>query len=242
MRVPNWVCVPYTDRVDLTGPLVESLLDDPKVDRLLLWDNGSTDRATLTWQERLSSAGGRVQVRRRPRIGQPHEGRPWSLYGCWNGTRAEALASGPANLVALNNDLTVPDRFVTHLAGALRAADDDVWIVYPNAARPLSYGVEPEAGLTRTRGLWPDGMTGFALAMKAEAPVPDVDERFVFYCGDVDLVWQVQMAGGTAARVEGLPVSHLVGGTRKRGRWHDVIAADRALREVKYPHGPWSVP
>lgn len=234
----TWVGIPYQDRADLTRPLVRMLLADPTIDRLILWDNGSTDDDTIRWAIELAAAGPRVQLRRCPKVGGDYDGRPWSLYDCWNGTLAEARKSGvPANVVLLNNDVTVLDGFVRTLTDALRSTPDDVWIVYPNERRALSTGVD-DLGITRTRGLWPAGLTGFAFAIKSECPLPPIDPRLVFYCGDTAWLWEVERAGATCARVEGLPLHHRLGATRKQGRWAAQIEADRATLAVLYPHGP----
>lgn len=218
--------VPYTDRHEMTGPLVERLLADDALDRLLLADNGSTDRATLRWQASVGQDR-RVTVLRWPPLGVGH-----SLYRSWNVCIDDA---GDGTAVVLNNDLDVPAGFVAALTGALWACERRVAMTYPRCAPAPSDGAS--GPVTETYGPWPAGWTPFAFAGRG---LPKIDERFVLYCGDVELLWRVQASGRVAARVEGVEVVHRLGGTRKRGRWGQQIAADRALRAALFPDGPRS--
>lgn len=237
------VAIPFVDRLDLTAPLALDLLADPAVALLQLWDNGSTDPAVLAWLADAARSP-RVEVRHCPPLGAALPGGgEWSLYASWNGAWRRALEAGAPAVVLLNNDVSVPPGFVGALTSSLLAAADDVWCVYPRT------GPEPARGepgpLTRTRGLWPDGLAPFAFALRADARsrgLPWVDERFVFYCGDVDLLWQVQARGATCARAEHLTVAHRLGATRKdpvhARNAHVLAVRDRARRKAKYPHGP----
>lgn len=234
------VAIPFTDRADLTIPLVDRIYGDGEFGTLLLADNGSTDERTVEWVDRLRTVR-RIEVVRYPALGAPYPHAPdaaHSLYRSWNLAIEWASRSGTVAVI-LNNDLTVPAGFVGRLVEALAGAPDDVAIVYPDTLGQHHPAPEP---LTRTRGLWPDGMTPFAFALDpARFPtLPQIDERFVLYCGDVELLWRTQATGLFAARVNRLPVEHRLGATRKTGRWADTIAADRTLRDTKWPDGPRS--
>lgn len=234
------VVIPFTNRADLTIPLVDRIYADGGFRSLVLADNGSDDPKTTDWLGRLRTVP-KVEVVRYPALGARYVhglDRPHSLYRSWN-LAIEWAARVDDVAVILNNDLTVPERFVPRLAEALAAAPADVAIAYPDTLGTRHPADEP---ITRTRGLWPDGMTPFAFAIDPGRypTLPQIDERFILYCGDVELLWRTQATGLTAARVNGLPVEHRLGSTRKAGNWWDTIAADRAYREAKWPHGPRS--
>lgn len=215
------VCIPFEDRDELTRPLVAKLLADGGFDRLLLVDNGSTAPRTRRWTSTLRDP--RIELVRWPKVGPGH-----SLYRSWN------LATSTSDVaVILNNDITIPDRFVPTLVDELVRAPADIAAVYPRSPR----SPRPPGPLTRTRGMWPSGFAPFAFAGR---DLPTIDESFILYCGDVELVRLIEQQGRTCARVESLTVGHQLGGTRKRNRhrWKPIIAADRALMATKYPEVP----
>lgn len=219
------VGIPFVDEWRRTRDLTRLLIRDGHVDEVLLADNGSTDPDTVAWIGRLRDP--RVTVDRRPPLGP---GR--SFYEVWNHQLTAALAttSGPVNMVLFNNDVRVPERVVTHLVRALRAAPEDVVAVYPDWSRPVAAGVALSGRVVRTRGAWRSGgLSGFAFAFKAElvrdGTLPRFDERYEWIFGDGDWVEAIENAGYCAARVEGLPLEHDKSTTAARTGW--VAAAKR---------------
>lgn len=214
-RRPCIVGIPMMNLHELTRKVVEDL-DFDDFDELVIFDMGSDDPASIDWLYSIALER-KVVVERRAAI--PEE----SLYRAWNDTARRALARFPdepgVDVVLLNNDVRLPPRFVSHLAGALRSGDPRVWITYPDSRRKVRQGIGP-LSLTPTEGLAADGgMTGWAFAIKAEAfrgPLPYIDERLRFYSGDRDLIRNVETRGYYAARVNGLPIGHGLGATRKR--------------------------
>jgi GT2 family glycosyltransferase len=149
-------------------------------------------------------------------------------------------------LAILNNDIVVPSGFLGYLSSALNAADEDVWITYPDYDRPLSAGadVTDPPTVRRTSGTWKlGGMSGFAFMLRPERHDthgwPLIDESFEWLCGDGDLCTQMQQLGGCAARVEGLPVLHDHRRTSRNGRntW-TAAAAKRDLARSRAKYAP----
>ena len=232
------VVIPFTNRADLTIPLVDRIYADGGFRALVLADNGSDDPKTTDWLHRIRTVP-KIEAVRYPPLGGAYSTgveQRHSLYRSWNLAMEWAWRVDDVAVI-LNNDLTVPEGFVPRLAAALEQAPPDVAIAYPDT---LGTRHPNPAPLTRTRGLWPDGMTpfAFAIAPRRYPRLPEIDERYVLYCGDVELLWRTQATGLTAARVNGLPVEHALGATRKQGRWWATIETDRNLREIKWPDGP----
>jgi hypothetical protein len=218
------VGIPFMDRADLTGPLVDSLLAQGGFDSLLLFDNGSTEPDTAAWVDTLTDP--RIEIVTGPEI--PEQ----SLYASWNAT----IARGTYALI-LNNDVTICDGFVAGLTAALDDTPTRIAAVYPEVR---DCGGRTAGATVPTRGMWPDGLTPFAFMLDCTIGMPPIDEQFRFYSGDVELLWRLQAGGYTAARAVGVRCQHRLGATRKRHSLGDVIAADRQLRADKYPLGPRS--
>jgi hypothetical protein len=138
------------------------------------------------------------------------------LYGMWNFAWSMLLESYPdeeINLAFLNDDITIPTQeFLAPLAEELRA-DPDRGIVCPDYRLPLSahsvhHGPDLVRGTYRNHGI-----CGWAFMFAAEwhttRGVPFVDPQFEWWCGDDDLVRQLEIAGAKPAIVTGLPVDHM---------------------------------
>lgn len=220
------VCIPMKDMAHLTDALVQSLTG---YDVLRIFDNGSMDARShayfRVWSERP-----RVHVVHRPAA---------TIYQMWN--EALRLAQPGSHVAILNNDITVPDRFLETLSLAFVDADPDVWITYPNWHNDQAFR-NPNAEklldvTTGTRNA--GGMSGFAFMVDIDAlrsnEVPPIDERFLWLCGDGDLIKQIEMREGRAAMVRGLGIHHIGQATSRRYRKTTAMAqADRELRRKKY--------
>lgn len=214
-RPPRVVGIPMMNLHDETAAVLADLEGDT-VDKILIFDHGSDDPATLAWLAEVEQRPG-VVVERRGVI--PVE----SLYRAWNDTIRYALAhydTAAVDVVLLNNDVRLPRGFVDFLTSALRSGDPRVMIAFPDKEAPMDGGLPARARLTPTRGLHPDGgLTGWAFALKGEAfrgLLPFIDERLKIYSGDRDLIHAVETRAYYAARVDGLPCQHTLGTTRRR--------------------------
>lgn len=176
-----------------------------------------------------------------------------SIYEMWNDGWQHALdefRQGPAagvNVLFLNNDVEVPDDFVETLSQALRApGTEDVWAVYPDETADL--GELPydgwEVTLARTRGTKRHGgLLGHAFMVKGEAVplggLPMFDTGYTWWCGDDELVAEIESRGYTAAKVVGLPVKHLNEATAQAHPFtHDAKATDMARFNERWPGYP----
>jgi len=245
------VALPMRDHHPLTREVVRRLVADDEFDELVIYDNGSESKGSITWLRRVEAGafGPKVKVRRRKGNGV--------IYKIWNEAWDLALRIGIqreclVDLAILNNDIVVPEGFLGHLSRALRGAHDDVWVTYPDyhIADVTKVSVSTPPVLTATSGTWRrGGMAGFAFMMKPEKHLthdwPFIDERFRWYYGDGDLVNEMQVRGATAARVEGLPVRH---GRRKtshdkrNSRWVRDAAAEDSRQNRRKWHGRGSRP
>lgn len=229
-RARTVVEIPFLDELERTRSVAESVLADPTVDLLLLDDNGSSSLERKLGDLDLDD---RVRIARRGRL---EDG--LSLYEVWNDAivAAHELDPGrPVNVAILNNDVRLAPGTVGHLADALRSAPPRIAAVYPDYRRPLDAGVDLY-GLTPTRGTWSKkGLSGFAFMLRAElvgSTVPFFDTRYRLIYGDGDFVEELERAGLTAARVDGLPLEHDKSTTlNKERRW--TAAAKRADTEAR---------
>jgi hypothetical protein len=221
------VCIPMRDRYELTRALVTQLVECNDFNLCRVFDNGSREYASQAWLDSLNDVRG-VEVIRRPDS---------TIYQMWN----EALAWAPAgtHVAILNNDITVPGRFLHHLSGALQTAPRDVWITYPDWDLDSTHDV-PRGGVRRTHGTRNlGGMSGYAFMVDVDSlranGVPPIDESFEWLCGDGDLIKQVEARGGCAARVLGLGVDHLEQATSSREAWtFEASQRDVERRKRKY--------
>jgi len=211
MTGPVTIAIPFTDRVDLTAPLVASLLDQrDDWHRLMLIDHGSTDSDTCDWVTRMHLVDG-VEMVALDRIPTA------SLYSGWNLAISHA-ADDDGIAVILNNDITIPDRFIADLINPIR--DHPVWWATHIDQQVDHTDSAPTGRITQTRGLARDGgLTGWAFAVAAghwdQPGMRPIDEQLRFYSGDRDLVRLIRRAGGWQGRVDGLGVTHRSGATRR---------------------------
>lgn len=233
-RAPGLVvAVLFRDLLPATRYVAELALDDPAVGLLVLVDNGSTTKTVDTWLRKLEG-NPRVKIEHRPPLSAET-----SIYRVWNDQIDTAQALG-ANLAIVNNDVRLAPGSFSHLARALRNAPPEVAAVYPDWNRALADGVDVTGELTPTRGAWrAGGLSGFAFVVRAAlvapaGPLERFDERYAWIFGDGDFVEDLERAGYTAARVEGLPLEHDKSTTAKASSWTAAAKkADVARREAK---------
>lgn len=223
------VLVPFIDQYKRTRAIAEQLIADDGIDLIILADNGSTSPQLAAFLDGVSDP--RVVVEHRQPLGDGH-----SIYTVWNQALELVVARlGPESTLAiLNNDIIAPDNLVSAMADVLAAAPPDIVAVYPNWERLVSDGVDPDAGITRTRGAWSQGgLSGFAFAFRvdlvSDGVIPLFDERYEWIFGDGDFVEALEAAGYTAARIDGLPLEHDKSTTAKSVSW----TAAAKLRDVE---------
>lgn len=237
----NFVAIPTIGQSHLLGPLVDDLLADGGVDELIIMDNTPDSRLQWTKHERLTLV-------RCPQS-------KWGIHQMWNWAWRWAKRDWPTNLCLLNDDIKIPYNMVTRLASSLRGGDDDVWCVYPNYTLPLELDGEPYGPDTtvpereghpfygqveQTHGTYKDGgMWGCAFMLRAELlhnPLPPIDEQFVWWCGDDDLVAQIELHGGKVCRVNDIALEHPEPGMSQKTRpeLHEIGWADLKRFRTKY--------
>ena len=196
---PIHVVIPMKDRVALTAALVEQLVEQGAHRRVWVYDNGCGPTARR-WLHRAARRGHLVVV----------EASGQRLHTMWNDGIDRARAEDPeADIAILNNDLVLGEAFLHRLQVGLHSAPD-LWAVSPNyAGRDLS-------GVARVTSTFKHGgLAGFAVLARAEAfQSVRFDERFAWWYGDDDFVWQVEQAGRRVAIVGNATVEHVGGGSR----------------------------
>jgi hypothetical protein len=169
------------------------------------------------------------------------------FYRMWNHAWAHAKVRATArpdydvNFILLNDDIRItPDHFIERLVEPLRT--QDIWCTYPNWQRtldrddPTNFTVTPTQGTYKDGGLW-----GCAFALRAELlnnPLPPIDERFDIWCGDDDLVKQLELAGHPACRIDGLALEHEASTTVNQ---HPEVRAnfDSDVAKFRAKYGSW---
>lgn len=204
LKIPNVVVIPTRDHATtLCCDLLTQLADQGETDLCIVYDNRSDDTFQVIPPEtRIPS----LQWRRTPDM---------TITQMWNHGWASACVyglDGPVNVAFLNDDIVIPPGFIGTLARRVR--DDPYWLVCPDWHRSIAQGDESRLHPTRkvqgtARNL---GVCGWAFMLRGEllgAPLPPIDEQFVHWCGDDDLVKQIDLHGGACGQVDGLPLDHL---------------------------------
>lgn len=201
-----------------------------EVDQVWVYDDRTTDPDCLTW---LNSLRAPVSVRATP---------PGGLYAGWRHAIAQA-SSGAASLTLANSDVLLEPGGLRVLAKALVTAPDDIWVVYPDwRAEPGSLW---DGHYQCTKGVWPDGLAGWCFTLR-----PDLFARgslpwppfagYKWYYGDTDFEHRVRTSGGHCARLEGLPVRHVIAATSRIHKHDttDYAGLDRRLFELSWGRLP----
>lgn len=232
------VAIPTLGESELLGPLLWDLASAPCADEIIVMNNRqdgvrpfSDDLLDLCVKEWKYPA--------------------WPLYQMWNMAWAHATVGGrggPSQVVLLNDDIKIPQDFVCRLVKALRHSDD-CWCAYPNYRLSLDQD-EPnrveELGeafaYTPTKRTYKDGgLWGCAFALRGEIlndPIPPIDEQFKVWCGDDDLVRQLEIAEHPAYRVNGLAIEHHASTTlNKHPELQKVCWED--VERFKQKYGSW---
>lgn len=232
------VAIPTLCESDLFIPLVDELLEQDEFDQLLIFDDR---RDCAVGAEIGFLKDSRVLVLPTGGIRNHSD----SFYELWNAAiRRAGRLDGRANVVLLNDDIKIPKHFISRLTEALRE-DDDAWCTYPNYNMPIpndrgcEHRLIPTRGTLRNGGLW-----GCAFALRAElyrdGELPLISEQFRIWCGDDDLVKQIDLAGKKVCRVDDLALEHHASTTfQKHPELHAIGWEDVERFKAKYGAEAW---
>lgn len=175
---------------------------------------------------------------------------PWTVIQChddppnisrlWNvGLRHVARVSetidyddlGDYCVAVLNDDIVIPDRFVSRLANAL--AQTGGAVAYPDQhgfGQTLKHEYAGPISLYRR-------MTGYAFALRGSARI-FADETLAWWYGDDDIDWRARLQGGSVL-VGGLTVQHLTPNQTTVGELAEQAGRDRETFIKKWGRAPW---
>lgn len=215
------VAIPVKNRLDLTRPLVEALLEDDGYGEIRVYDNGSTD-GTREWL-----AGVPVLGLFTPDL---------SLHEMWNDA-VKVAAGHEAPCVILNNDLVLDGKpgWLKRLCAPL----GDGWAATcPNYdGREHWADVEPLQSICAGRYDGTGGLSGFAFALAPRVVrTYRFPEEMLWWFGDTDLCRTLDRRQEPYGMVIGCGVTH-VGGGSQTAKDHDLSeqqAKDQAAFEAKW--------
>lgn len=223
-NIPTFVVIPMKDRLDLTRALVEQLVEQGEATGIFVLDNGSSEETKIGLKDLAELPG--VDV---------GDAAGLNLHQMWNAGLNEAQRRAwPCNVAILNNDLKIGPRFLSGLAGALRA-DPLLAVVSPNYDGRAGVGVQQVTDICAGRYDGTGGLAGFAFMLKIESGYR-FPEQLQWWYGDNDMLAHVHYGGSTAGIVLGTTVEH-VGGGSQTGDWdamRDTLARDREWFEAKW--------
>lgn len=206
--------------------LAKSYLSDPSTDEVFIYDNGHEEDGAAKLKQ-AESIDHRLKY---------VDTRGLSLHGQWNKALKYAAENSPSNIILSNDDITISDFLVTKLSENLRS-NDKFWIAYP--ANMKQYVSVPQIKVTR--GTKADGgMDGCCFMVRGEAfnsGLPYIDERFVYWGGDDDLVQNVAALGKLQVRVDDIWVNHQESSTSTSPKFswmQEAVASDRILLKEKW--------
>lgn len=201
--IPTVLVIPVKDRLDMTVSIVHQLQAQPGWDACYVYDNGSAG-PTRRFLETTAENDDRFTIVSTPDL---------NVNEMWTDgfERARREYPGTLNVGVLNNDVRLAPNALEQLAVALRSRVELV-LTYPDyRAKPGHLG-----HLTVTQGTYRHGgMVGWCFMLAADRVTwtPLVDPQFKFWCGDDDIAFEAEAAGGQQARVDGVVVEHLGGAT-----------------------------
>jgi GT2 family glycosyltransferase len=220
------VIIPAKNRQGMTSRLVRQLADQAGQDEIVVYDNGSDDPRMCNW---LASQTEATVV----------EAEGWNLHQMWNdGIDRAATKSATSNVVILNNDLEIGDRFVANLVGALRS-DPTLGAVSANYDNRQIDGIERTDEICAGRYDGTGGFAGFAFALRAEAGYRFPTECAWWY-GDTDLLATIYRNGAWAGIVGDAHCVHIDGGGQT-GKWDDPEMQEVLTADAAWFHTKWSL-
>ena len=215
-------------RKDLLPPLVNDLLAQHDLDKLLVYDNSPEQDAQdfLPYDSRLEVVGAAGL----------------GIYAMWNAgwRRALELSDGlSVNVAILNDDIVISDKFIRTLARSLRKPESKWWVVYPDYSYKATEST-PTGEMRASTGTYQHGgMCGWAFMFRGELALNDgleeslsmFDERYRWWFGDDHFANLVLLHGGAIGRVVGLGIEHLENGGNSGGFSSEDYVIDLRLFE-----------
>jgi GT2 family glycosyltransferase len=222
----NIVVITTVLEPERTISLAKSYLSDPSTNEVFIYDNGHESDGAQKLKDAESLD---------PRLFYV-DTRGLSLHGQWNKALRYAADNSPSNVILSNDDITISDFLVTKLAENLRS-NDNFWISYP-ANRKQYTGI---SDISVTKGTKADqGMDGCCFMVRGEAfneGLPYIDERFVYWGGDDDIVQNVSSMNKIQIRVNDIWVDHKESSTSTSPKFswmQEAVASDRILLQQKW--------
>jgi GT2 family glycosyltransferase len=230
---PITVVVPVLNRSGLTRQVLEDL-SAQYVDRVFVYDNGSTDDTVEVVTEAAKAfPEGVVEL---------IDATGWGFHKMWNDGIDRSLAYHPASAIAfLNNDLRIGKKALQEMRAQL-VADERLAAVSANYDKRQWWGqVQRTQGICAGRYDGTGGLAGFAFMVKghlyATGQLPKFDEQFQLWYGDTDFVMELDTRGWWYGIVLRAEVEHVGGGSQSSGQRKDldkVVAADKVAFEAKW--------
>jgi hypothetical protein len=212
-KIPIAVVIPTKYDVDMLEALLPSLGD---ADDILILDNGlSKENKTRLFEfqkKRLNLWSLNVQG--------------LSIYRMWN----LGITMYPnCHLAILNDDIYFLPTTLTQLSAAL-SSHSDIAAICPDYNYPIDAGIFAPKVQYTTSTYGNNGLAGFAFMLNTSLPIPKIDERFQWWYGDDDLVYNIENAGYKVAKLLGVPVAHAQGFSSKQ----DSTIPGKRIQDCKY--------
>lgn len=201
---PNYVMIPFLDKVEMTENLVRQIAGQGETRRIYLMDNSPQPRqGPWPWSD-LENV-------------DTHFCPEWNLHRMWNfgihlamidalnviGTESETLPL--VNVGIFNNDLIIDTKnFISNLASALRS-NPFIGMV------AATVGLHPQDAPRAIPATYATGLHGACVMVRAELPIR-FDDRYEWYYGDSDFQAQIANAGYTNCVVPNAKYTHIDGG------------------------------
>lgn len=226
---PCYVVVAFKSKLEMTGNLVDQILDQGGFNTIIMLDNGAI-LEPYPWAGRDE-----VDTLRRPGV---------NIHRMWNQgidyamhlARFDLNYDGPVNIAILNNDIVLEsDNYLDRLASAMR------WRSNVGLVTGVESDTYPDAEFVETDA--DGGLRANAIMIRGELNFR-FDDRFFWYYGDTDLVAHIEQAGyrtGVAPRARHSSVD---GGSvtlrtlNQELFYADVQKDERLFYDLKWPQIP----
>lgn len=211
--VMNIAAIPVKNKIEWTAPLVEHLLLHDELERVWVYDNGSTDD-TIVWIKNRQRIDPRLSLIEVPGL---------RLYDIWNRAIKDAntfcFKNEKCNLAILNNDIRLPPYAIRDMTALAREGNFQIAAVDPtrtglytfsigwwDLSRALPPPIEPYCEKMHL-----GDRIGWAFVVATEFWKDEeyaIHPDFVHYFGDDDLYRRAMERGGNACVVRGIGCDH----------------------------------
>lgn len=190
------VIIPTISQLDRLRKLVNTIKGDKSVSDIVIYDNGHPEENRMIIKSWMYN----------PKI-KYIEAYKKSIYELWNMGWQYAKQLGTVNVAILNDDIRIMPGTLDMLGEFLRT-DPTLAAVCPDYTMKIGDIKREIIPVYVTSTFGHNGLAGFCFMLKAELPIPYIDETFQWWYGDDDLVKQIELAGYKMARIEGIPIEH----------------------------------